>query len=309
MLVTEYGNFDGDSWEDTCQKIFKHKYGDDNYQEMPASPGDYGIEGFIKNTGVAIQCYCPDRNYTQRELYCKQRDKITEDLNKLKEYEKNIKDRIGDKKISKWIFLTPAINHNNLLRHATTKTEEIQSWGLEILDDKVQVIVQDAGFYAREIRDIQLSLKEKLSFLAPEKTNLEKFDLEQLTDYEENIRKKNAFRCTDEKGVLNSLKHQRLNDRTGDNWLSGDTMLKKIEKDASEVYFKLERCFSQFEVEVEELCLTWQGTANDLVEKVRSELSIRIQGAVPELSDTDRYSLANTMTSRWIALCPLEIHE
>jgi len=104
MLVTEYGNFDGNSWENTCQKIFKRKYGDDNYQEMPASPGDYGIEGVIKNTGIAIQCYCPDKNYTQKELYEKQRDKITKDLNKFKEYESHIEARIGEKKYQNGSF-------------------------------------------------------------------------------------------------------------------------------------------------------------------------------------------------------------
>jgi hypothetical protein len=55
MIQTKYGTFDGNSWEELCQRVFKLKYGDDNYQEMPASPGDYGIEGVILNTGVAFQ--------------------------------------------------------------------------------------------------------------------------------------------------------------------------------------------------------------------------------------------------------------
>jgi len=180
---------------------------------------------------------------------------------------------------------------------------------LGILDDNIQVIVQDAGFYATEIRDIQVSLGKKVSFLDPENKVLTKANPQQLTDYEENIKRKNAFRCKDDDGVLNAIKHQKLNDRTGDNWLNGDTMLKKIEKDASDIYYKLEGCFAQFEIEVEELCITWQGTANELIEKVRSELSVRIKEVVPDLSDTDRHSLANTMTSRWIALCPLDIYE
>ncbi|PWQ92604.1 hypothetical protein DKW60_20310 [Leucothrix pacifica] len=107
---------------------------------------------------------------------------------------------------------------------------------------------------------------------------------------------------------MNSLKHQKLNDLTADNWLNGDTMLKKIEKDASEIYFRLEHCFSEFQVEVEEICITWEGTANELVDKVRTELRTRIQEAVPELSGTDKHKLANTMTARWIALCPLEVY-
>nr|WP_297458722.1 hypothetical protein [uncultured Halomonas sp.] len=306
MLVTEYGTFDGDSWESACQLIFKRKYGKDNYQEMPASPGDFGIEGIIRDTGVAIQCYCPDKNYTKKELYEKQRNKITTDLNKLKEYETHIKERLGDQKIAKWIFLTPEINSNDLLRHATIKAKEIQSWGLEILDDNVQVLVQDAGFYASELRDLEVLKGNQISFIPPDFTVMQPTDPQQLTDYEANISRKNTFRCIDGNGAVNSRKHEKLNERTGSNWLNGDTMLKKIEQDAAEVYYKLERCFSQFEIEVEELCITWQGTANELFEKVKSELSVRIAEAVPELSSADRYSLANSMVSRWIAICPLE---
>lgn len=306
MVVTEYGIFNGDSWEHTCQLIFKRKYGGSSYQEMPASPGDFGIEGFIRDTGVAIQCYCPDETYTQKELYEKQRDKITVDLKKLKDYQSHIAKRIGDLKISRWIFLTPIINSNSLLQHAVTKTEEVRSWGLDILAADFQVLVYDAGYYASEIRELEVALGNKISFISPSDALLEAVDPAQATEYEANINRKNAFRCKDESGVLNDRKHRRLNELTSDNWLRGDTMLKKIERDASEVYFKLEKCFSQFQIEVEEECITWRGTANDLFEKVKSELSSRIAETVPELSPADRYSLANSMASRWIAICPLE---
>ena len=82
MLVTAHGTFDGDSWEKFCQVCFKLKYEVDGYQEIPAWQGDFGIEGFTR-TGTLFQCYCPDEDYSGDELYEKQRDKITEDLNKL----------------------------------------------------------------------------------------------------------------------------------------------------------------------------------------------------------------------------------
>ena len=69
MFKTKYGPFNGDSWEDLCQQIFKNKFESEGYQEMKASPGDFGVEGFTKKTGVAFQCYCPDSLYTQDELY------------------------------------------------------------------------------------------------------------------------------------------------------------------------------------------------------------------------------------------------
>lgn len=67
MIQTDFGTFDGTSWERLCQLAFKLKYGP-SYQRMPASPGDYGIEGWTTD-GLAFQCYCPERHYTQDELY------------------------------------------------------------------------------------------------------------------------------------------------------------------------------------------------------------------------------------------------
>src|SRR5689334_11077025 len=104
MLKTVHGIFDGDAWERLCQMIFKKKFAPDGYQQMVASPGDYGIEGFTR-TGIAYQCYCPSEEYTLQVLYEKQRDKITKDLGKLKTYETQIRDRIGAMTISQWIFV------------------------------------------------------------------------------------------------------------------------------------------------------------------------------------------------------------
>ncbi|TOA28410.1 hypothetical protein CGK30_23380, partial [Vibrio parahaemolyticus] len=61
MFHTAIGPLDGDTWEGFIQAVFKKKY--DNYQEMVASPGDLGIEGFVLHEGILIQCYCPDENY------------------------------------------------------------------------------------------------------------------------------------------------------------------------------------------------------------------------------------------------------
>ena len=79
MFHTKFGAFNGDTWEDLCQLVLKRKHQNVGYQEMPASPGDYGIEGYTVTTGWAFQCYCPDKHYERTELYNKQRDKITED--------------------------------------------------------------------------------------------------------------------------------------------------------------------------------------------------------------------------------------
>ena len=69
MFNTKYGPFDGKTWEDLCQMIFKKKYEKESYQKIPASPGDFGLEGFTLSSGLAFQCYCPEKHYDRKELY------------------------------------------------------------------------------------------------------------------------------------------------------------------------------------------------------------------------------------------------
>lgn len=305
MIQTKYGTFNGDGWEDICQLVFKYKYGAENYQEMPASPGDFGIEGVIKNLGVAFQCYCPDHHYTQDVLYEKQRDKITKDLGKLKKYQLDIAARIGSVKIKEWVFLTPTITDNKLLKHAQSKELDVRGWGLKILTPDFKVVLKDADFFALEINAVQLMRGEKLMFLS----SLEQAEIEgsqDNTEYEDNISRKNASRCTFD-GELNVVKHAKLNRVTVKKWVEGDSLLKRIEKDASDVYFQIMRVVNQYEAEVDELCITWQGEAEELVSKVKGELGGRISEALPSLGEAERYAIADQMTSKWLALCPLEI--
>lgn len=305
MIQTKYGSFDGDSWEDLCQLVFKSKYMDNQYQEMVASPGDFGIEGFTKLDGMAFQCYCPDTHYTQKELYEKQRDKITKDLEKLRTYENEIALRLGATTLKKWVFVTPQITDNNLLKHAQTKQKEVVEWGLSIIDPDFKVIVQDVDFFAIEINEIQTAKGNKITLFSALdlKNSTEDQDV---TIYEENISRKNKVRCTFN-GVLNEEKHLKLNLLTSKKWLESDPFLKEIEKNASEIYFHVMRVISQYESEVEELCITWQGEAEGLISKVRDELALRIGEAIPALGETERYLLSDQMTSKWLALCPLGV--
>jgi uncharacterized protein (UPF0210 family) len=160
------------------------------YQEMVASPGDFGIEGFTKLNGVAFQCYCPDNHYTQKELYEKQRDKITTDLGKLKKYESEIRRRLGVTTLKEWIFVTPIITDNELLKHAQSKQDDVTSWGLTIIDPDFKVLLQDADFFAKEINEIQTSQGKKITLFSA--LEIASSSIQQdVTLYENNISKKN----------------------------------------------------------------------------------------------------------------------
>lgn len=66
------GYMTGNAWEDLCVRCYRIRYQKDNYTAIPATQGgDAGIEGFTYK-GVVHQCYCPERDYSDNELYnCK----------------------------------------------------------------------------------------------------------------------------------------------------------------------------------------------------------------------------------------------
>lgn len=288
-----------------CQQAFKIKYGEHGYQEMVASPGDFGIEGFTKKTGLAFQCYCPNKQYTQDELYEKQRDKITVDLNKLKKYAEQIMERLGQVKINEWIFVTPEVNQNKILSHVQSKQGEVLSWKLPFLSDDFVILVKDGDFYSSEFYKIQTIRGEKILLSSNEEGLSFHGEENDLTEYESNINRKNSIRVSgDQSQSKNKL--EKLNEITFNKWFEGERFVKKIEKDAPQIFYHLARIINQYEEEVSELSLSWNEGADKLVDRVRDGLFERIKEELPSISATDQRKISDHMVAKWIALCPLD---
>ncbi|WP_336916780.1 hypothetical protein [Acinetobacter modestus] len=305
MFNTKYGPFDGKTWEDLCQMIFKRKYEKESYQKIPASPGDFGLEGFTLSSGLAFQCYCPEKHYDRKELYEKQRDKITADLNKLKDYEEDIAARLGETKICKWIFVTPEFDKNELIKHARKKEEEIRGWKLGCLTDDFTVLLYDADDYALEIRDFQTALGEVMYF----SDILPLVELNEPKEvYEKNIVRKNKLRLKEfENKDTYERKLAKLNDFNIDQFLSCDPYLKSIEAASPTFYMKLLRVITEFESTIKEETITWFGDPQDLTEKLRKLFIERIINDLkPNSNITMAAKISEKMFARWLAVCELD---
>lgn len=146
-MRTSLGQMDGNMWEDYCQKLLRLRYED--YQEVPAQfGGDYGIEGFTRS-GTVFQCYCPDDDPRGRDLYEKQRDKITKDI---KKFVKNVTkiSALGAGTIKEWHFLTPDYNSRHLVSHCRTKESEVQSKSLETVHNEFTIYLKTDDDYIPE---------------------------------------------------------------------------------------------------------------------------------------------------------------
>lgn len=121
-------SLNGDAWESLCDSCYRERFQNQNYIKIPAKhQGDTGIEGFTLS-GIAYQCYCPEKSYTDDELYEHLRDKVTKDIGKFidKDNAKRLKN-LGVPVIREWHFVTPEYKDKRILEHLEQKRKEVVS--------------------------------------------------------------------------------------------------------------------------------------------------------------------------------------
>ncbi|BEV17793.1 hypothetical protein HBDW_45810 [Herbaspirillum sp. DW155] len=307
LIRTVYGDFDGTSWERHCQAAFKIKYGDE-YQPMPASsPGDFGIEGWTSD-GTVFQCYCPEKEYTRDELYEAIRDKITTDIPKLKKNEVELTKRLGIQ-IKRWIFVTPIVDDNDLHVHARKKEIEAKAWGIPLLHADFDIKLQDAGFYANEFEQCRRTdgVGLQIGPILPKEDVLPGLPREYLSLIE---RKNRVLLKSRSSSPTFDNELAELNQITESEFLQCDDNLAEIERASPQAYRKLYHVIGQYGNEMKKKQLRWNGQPNELVEKIREELSQRIAlelgGAI---SHNSVQRTVDLLISRWLAVCQLDVRE
>jgi hypothetical protein len=304
MIQTEIGPLDGDKWESLIQTVFKRKY--DTYQHMTPSPGDLGIEGFVLHEGIMIQCYCPEEDYDAGTLHNKQRDKITTDIKKLSKNKKEILKRIGDCKVSQWLFITPRIGKHDIHTHARNKEEEVKAEELEFIADNFQVLVKDLGHFIHDIRQQQIIGGEQLTFSSASGEVITEPAL--TTEYDENIREKNKIRSVI-KDIYKPKNHTRLNELTKKLYLEGYDILRRIFNQSPELYARIAKLVNNFEDDVETDSMTWEDSPQKLVASVEQRLIERLtkDAYISVIEHEDLVSITKHMAAKWIAECPMRI--
>lgn len=306
VFITSYGPFDGNSWERLCQLVFKRKFAADGYMHIPATPGDYGLEGFTKTTGCGFQCYCPDKVYSAKDLYEKQRDKISADLKKLRTNEVDLKKVLGTTKLRRWYLVTPTIAHHDLVKHAQAKEAEVRGWNLSILEPDFEVLVHDGDHYVAEIQEMQVALGNALDF-GGLPTTLPVLGSSADT-YQENVMRKTRARLAGRVAAEKlEARVARLYQSTLREFLDHDAHFRRINDTAPTVHSRLVRLVNGYEAHVVETCSTWEGTPQELTDKIREGLADRIaKELAPAIDETGAAQIARLMVSRWIAVCEVD---
>ena len=305
MYKTAYGVFNGSSWEDFCQLCFKKKYEADGYQEMPATfKGDLGIEGFTRS-GILFQCYCPDMEYDPTKLYEAQRDKITRDLTKLINNQKELQPYLGIQKIKTWIFVTPEYNNKELVKHCSQKADELRKMKLPLLDDGFDVLIHDIEFYSAEVPIVLNFRQEKLD-IDPEKRSpkeIADWKSKEISLVDNAVKKHNQR--VPERVLDRDFKVNKLTQKSVSDFLNGDSLIRKWAEKYQDQYEKFQRVIALFEEKVEEKCAVFDGNSNQLYYEIETELKAKIKSSFDYLDDIMIDRLTNRVMADWILRCPI----
>lgn len=162
--------YDGDEFEQICCKLIGMKYGEINFQEIPAThKGDLGLDGYsFASEYVAYQCYAPNKLYTTQDLYEHQRDKMSADINKFIKNSKDIQKLINPNKFKRWVFLTPLFESKLLNQHANKKTQEVLKANLPYVDKDFKIIIKTPDeFLSTEIDIYKNQIRSYLHITNP----------------------------------------------------------------------------------------------------------------------------------------------
>ena len=306
-------NMDGDMWETLCDQCYRNRYQEDGYQKIPATDrGDGGIEGYTQS-GIVYQCYCPEREYSDKELYEHLRDKMTRDINKLvnQKYAKRLNE-LGVPTIKQWHFVIPDYKDSKILQHAKEKKDFVlekkksEPAQYEYISSEFKIIVRVARDFTPElsriIRNQQLDVKLNLAVKNIGDINWEECD----SDKVKNVRRK-------VKAVMANVSEEDA--------LYKDIVKKYIEfyMRGIEILIKLRSSFPEVYEDIHELEMAYKNdveieTKMNMDRKINAQLFNRILKEFGEklseefkcLSFASISELKQDMVASWLADCSMQ---
>ncbi len=297
------GEVDGDGWERYCQLLLKLKYGsNEGYQEVPDRyGGDLGIEGFTQ-TGRAFQCYCPEGEPSSKELYEKQRDKVTSDIRKLLKNEIELKRLLGSVIIKEWQFLTPHYDSRELIAHCTKKSQKVRSSGKSHVSRDFTILVRTEADF---ILEREMYISAGYGQISPEVDEISEEEVakwkESHNEYFETLEKKlgKIIPDNDKRNIqtINMIK----------DYLLGQNILEHIRNEYPGHYEKIIKLKDATESNVE---MTSSLTNNNPGEILKHTLFEYKEGVSSQSNNSiDRSTtirLGQEAISDWLIRCPLD---
>lgn len=306
------GGVDSKYWEELCVQAYTIKYSEFHFIEIPArNQGDAGIEGFTKiGTGIAIQCYYPESDFTFQELYTHQVNKISKDIKRLLDEDnanKNLK-RMGICPIKEWHFLVPEYSNKDLIKHAERKAKEVREKIkgnrelYDYLDENFTILLCTEKHIASYLTDIILTENAAISLdiiLVDE----DSIDWESTnSEIKNNVRRKVSKLTDDER-------HKELmTDMFMKGYVSGVSELLKINEYSTKIYSKIVNLIDEYtkKIQLESLMNSSGTVPSDKYRELSADFLKRIDEELHFLNSTSRSRLSRQVMAKWLGDCPLD---
>ena len=307
------GHLDGSRWEELCDACYRIRYQKEHYQKVPANQGgDGGIEGFTK-TGIVYQCYCPEKQYSDDDLYEHLRNKMTKDINKLvaPAYAKRLKE-FGISNIREWHFVIPNYRDHRIIQHAASKTQEVLSTKranphqYDYIDDNFSIIIKVANDFAPELSKVILNdLSDvKLNLSAYAKNHLDWSKCS--SDKVENIRRKvkAVMDCDEEDEDYKEMVQLFI-----ESYIKGINILADLRESYSEIYeeiYQLEQSYKN-DVKMKTKLNTNSSMNYSLFNEIMNEFEQQLTLSFSKcLNKQSILELKSDLISSWLADCSME---
>ncbi|MBD9011450.1 MAG: hypothetical protein EGR24_03520 [Ruminococcus bromii] len=301
----------GDAWEDLCVKCYRIRYQNDNYTAIPAAQGgDAGIEGFT-NKGIVHQCYCPEREYTDNELYEHQRNKLTTDIEKLKKNANRLK-ALGVPTVIEWHFNIPEYRDSRIIEHAERKRKEIlkakndNPSDYEHIAENFQIAIKTAEDFKPEIsRIIRTSLSDVQLNLAIEhssEADWSKCDSKKVANIRRKI--KAIMLVADDDEALNRVIGMYV-----DCYISGLEIMNNLRVNFPEIYediYRLEQSYKR-DVSFKTLINTDKTMNRTLFESILDDFHSKLERDFSSrFTEASIGEIKHDLVASWLADCSLE---
>ncbi|MCX7749340.1 MAG: hypothetical protein N2645_20975 [Clostridia bacterium] len=312
MLEFLNKKMDGDTWEELISKCYRMRYQSDGFQRVPASyKGDYGIEGYTK-TGIAFQCYCPEKDYSDDDLYANQRDKLTADIKKLIDNGAKLKG-VGINTIKEWHFVTPDQRDKRILEHCTSKRDEVRKFkmtnGLDHISDSFEIILKVKDDFSIELtRLIFLEKDYKLDFAlrhTGQDVDWTKCPSEKI----ENIKRKIRALMKSQNSSIDENAYNTMVNLYGSFYIKGIELLNKIKQNYPEIYEGIISLAYSSRTEVEIKCnLNSDASINkSIFNEIMNEFERKLSQRFSEIITIESVAeLKHDLISSWLADCPMD---
>ena len=305
------GYMSGDAWEELCVKCYRLRYQGDNYTSIPATHGgDAGIEGFTSK-GLVHQCYCPEREYSDDALYTHLRNKLSDDIEKLKNNGNRLR-ALGVPIVSEWHFNIPEYKDSRIIIHAENKRKEILDAkeatpsAYEHISDDFQIIIKTAEDFTPEIsRIIRTTLTDMKLNIAIEHVDTPDWSKCDSVKVENIRRKIKAIMLVDED-------NEAVNKVVGiyvDCYISGMEIMRDLRIRFPEIYedvFKLEQTYKR-EVTIRTLMNTDKKMNSTLFNQILDDFHSKLERDFSTMfTEASIGELKQDLVASWLADCSME---